>query len=419
MSLNNEQTLTILNAIRDMGSEDYKQCIPKATYKNIAEFSNALNQYTTHKLYFYDQLHSVIALTLYKNGDYTNSVFDSFRKGRTLTGTQVRQILTTIVQNIDKFSHEGLTVFKRRKPAKFYVEYYIENRKDTYSVTIDEVSAQGSFTSVEQMGSFIEGQVRALYDTASIGEYTSCKYALSRYGKNGKYTEILDSDDLTAKEIAQYKFANGWFIYGNATTETDDLIIDEQYILINSNDDFEKFTEFYTYNCLEQGNVDDDFLYYYINDKSSNAKELVKQLRAFGKLIKEPTGKFNVANALRSTKVTDMVLFIDTEYESEIEVEVQAYAFNGGKTDITGDVRTINHLGAMLGDETVKALYIHKDLLKIFTTLEEMRTAENAEGLFRNYFFHIYQMIVTSSFETACAFKVVEKETEIEEEQET
>lgn len=137
----------------------------------------------------------------------------------------------------------------------------------------------------------------------------------------------------------------------------------------------------------------------------ASAKTFVKTLRkAINDLTVAPSDQYNAAGALTWSKKENLVLFVNKDVVSEVDVEVLAKAFNLGKTDIETPVIVMDDFGSLAD---TYALLIDKNWFRVWDTLSTMRKQDNAQGLFSNYFYHIHQILSASRFKNAVRFKAV------------
>lgn len=134
------------------------------------------------------------------------------------------------------------------------------------------------------------------------------------------------------------------------------------------------------------------------------AKTFVKTLRKANYDLSFPSRDYNTAGVMQWNESKDLVLFIHKDVLAEVDVEVLAKAFNLGKTDIENQIVVMDDFGS-LGD--TYGLLVDESFFKVFDTLSTMRTQDNAQGLFTNYFYHVHQILSLSPFKNAVRFKKV------------
>ena len=107
-----------------------------------------------------------------------------------------------------------------------------------------------------------------------------------------------------------------------------------------------------------------------------------------------------------------------------MDVQSLATAFNMDKVEFLGHVVLVDSFGKLdtarlgelfAGDPTYKeivqndldklaavpAVLVSRDYLMVFDNLNEFRTRDNEQGLYRNHWFHVWRTFSTSPFENA------------------
>lgn len=135
----------------------------------------------------------------------------------------------------------------------------------------------------------------------------------------------------------------------------------------------------------------------------SSAKAFVKTLRKAVMDLSFASKDYNKAGVTTWSEASDLVLLINKDVIAEVDVEVLAKAFNLGKTDIQTQIVVMDNFGAL---ENTYGLLIDKDFFRVYDTLSTMKTQENGQGLFTNYFYHVQQILSLSPFKNAVRFAV-------------
>ncbi len=137
------------------------------------------------------------------------------------------------------------------------------------------------------------------------------------------------------------------------------------------------------------------------------AKAFVKTLRKAVQDVGFASNQYNKMGVMTWSNPEDLVLLVNKDVLAEVDVEVLAKAFNMGKTDIQTQIVVMDDFGSL---EETYGLLIDKDFFKVFDTLSTMRTQQNAQGLFTNYFYHVQQILSLSPFKTAVRFVIPDDE---------
>ena len=138
-----------------------------------------------------------------------------------------------------------------------------------------------------------------------------------------------------------------------------------------------------------------------IGADGTGAKAFVKTVRKAVNDLSFPSKAFNKGGVLTKSNPEDMVLFINKDVISEVDVEVLAKAFNMGKTDFETNIEIMDNFGNL---ENTYGLLVDKSWFRIYDTLSYMEPQRNAQGLFTNYFYHVHQILSLSTFKNAVRF---------------
>lgn len=133
----------------------------------------------------------------------------------------------------------------------------------------------------------------------------------------------------------------------------------------------------------------------------ASAKTFVKTLRKAVNDVSFASTKYNKAGVTTWTDPDKLVLFVNKDVVSEIDVEVLAKAFNMGKTDVNVEIITMDDFGTLTD---TYGLLVDEEFLKCWDTLSRMESQRNAQGLFTNFFYHVHQILSASPFKTAVRF---------------
>lgn len=137
-------------------------------------------------------------------------------------------------------------------------------------------------------------------------------------------------------------------------------------------------------------------------DTETAAREFIKKVRATARKMSLSQGSrdFNALAVQTKTDMRDMHLIIDADTEAEVDVDVLARAFNMDKTEFLGNVTVIDGFAST----GLEAILVDREWFMVYDTLVKMETIRNPQGLYWNYFYHIWQVLSTSRFANAVAF---------------
>lgn len=169
--------------------------------------------------------------------------------------------------------------------------------------------------------------------------------------------------------------------------------------------------------------------YVSVTAQSSDPKDAVKKMRAYARKMTYLTNDYNQAGVYNATPYTENYIFIDSDYEAEMDVEVLAAAFNMDKAEFIGHLIVVDSFTnhdeerlKMLFNEVDNASYApftdaeitslgklagimcSKDFWMVFDVLQTMRQQNNGEGLYWNYWLHAWKIFSVSPFANCVVF---------------
>lgn len=134
----------------------------------------------------------------------------------------------------------------------------------------------------------------------------------------------------------------------------------------------------------------------------TNPKDLAKKARATFRKMTLPMGSrdFNAMGVHTKSDPDDVYFIIDADTEAEMDVDVLASAFNMSKADFLGRRLVIDGFAST----GLKAVMVDRDFFMIYDQALQMESQRNGQGLYWNYFFHVWQVLSASRFANAVAF---------------
>ena len=111
---------------------------------------------------------------------------------------------------------------------------------------------------------------------------------------------------------------------------------------------------------------------------------------------------FNKAGVKTMTRPQDLVLLVNKDILSHVDVDVLAKSFNLGKTDFEPKIIVLDDFGSMAD---TYGLLVDKDFFMVYDTLHRVEEQRNAQGMFTNHFLHIWQILSLSEFKNAIRFQ--------------
>lgn len=134
---------------------------------------------------------------------------------------------------------------------------------------------------------------------------------------------------------------------------------------------------------------------------AANAKAIVTTIKSISNKLEFLSSAYNAMGVMNFTKKENQILIIDAAFDAVIDVEVLASAFNMSKAEFMGQRVLIDNFGALTG--CVAAL-VDREWFMVFDNLMSFTENYNGEGLYWNYFYHVWKTFSTSPFANALIF---------------
>lgn len=335
----------LLNVVRNNASLDYRNRIPVATQGNSREILAKLQSYRPDWNEFVEVLLNVPALELYRAREIDNPLA-GLKRAAIRPGSWVKEIGVGLVQ-AHSYDKDATNVFGRRD-ADVRVNFHYQNRKDKYVISVSEDQLAQAFYDETGLASFVNMLMMSLQNSDNLDEYLIMRNMIKEFDEANPLYNVQVPDFVHNKNL-------------DGTTMTPDEI-------------------------------------------TSAGKTIARQIRAYG-------SKFRFANRAADYNAEHLPtisrrtrLFCTPEFLAAFDVEILSYAFNIDRTEVWGIITEVDDLGI----EGAQAILADEDWFVCVDTLLETRSAENPDGLFRNYFLHHWGVYSISRFLPAVLFSTRE-----------
>ena len=350
-------SVNVLNVIRNNATQNYKDYVPVATpdAESIREIGSIIMDYPALQNEFLSALVNRIGRVL-----VTSKMFDNpwsvFKKGMLEFGETIEEIFVNIAKpyQFDPNVAES-TVFKREIPD-VRSAFHIMNYQKYYKVTIQNDQLRQAFLTWQGITDLIAKIVDAMYTGANYDEFQTMKYMLAKHIINGHLYPVTIP-----------------------TVET------------------------------------------------ANMKAIVSTIKGVSNKFEFLSPKYNLAGVQTHTKKGDQYLLINSKFDAEMDVEVLASAFNMDKAEFSGhrvlvdsfgDL-DIDRLNVLFGDDptyteigeadlqaldAIPAIMVDKDWFMIFDNFYNFTEQYNGEGLYWNYWYHVWKTFSVSPFANNALF---------------
>ena len=132
----------------------------------------------------------------------------------------------------------------------------------------------------------------------------------------------------------------------------------------------------------------------------TNMKAAVRSMRTYANQVGFMSPRFNASNVMTHTPMEDLVVFVNTDFDAAMDVEVLASAFNMSKAEYLGKRILIDDFGI----DGCQAIMADKDFFVCADTLIEFTSIYNPKALSWNYWLHHHGVYSVSKFVNAIMF---------------
>ena len=355
----NATSVDILNAIRNNATENYRANVPSAqgTLESIREIGNIIMSYAALKNEFLSALVNRIGMVLITSKMYDNPLA-VFKKGKLDLGETIEEIFVEIAKvfQYDPGTAES-EVFKREIPD-VEAAFHTMNYQKFYKATIQDKDLKLAFLSWTGVSDLIAKIVNSMYSAASYDEYQVMLFMLALFIDNG-YLYPVQVSSATA----------------------------------------------------------------------ANAKSIATKIKQVSNQFEFMTDKYNAAGVHTFSMKEDQYLLVNADFDAIMDVEVLASAFNMTKAEFMGHRVLVNSFGdldltriqeifandpnfsipsgfddVLEAYEAIPAVLVDRNFFMIFDNLYEFTEQYNGQGLYWNYWYHVWKTFSGSPFANAVVF---------------
>ena len=354
----NATSVDVLNAIRNNASANYRDYIPAAdnSLESVRSIGTILMNYPALQNEFLNALVNRIGRVLVTSKMYDNP-WNMFKRGMLEFGETVEEVFVDIAK---PFEYDPETaeseVFKREIPD-VRAAFHILNYQKFYKVTVQREQLRQAFLTWDGVTDLITKIINSMYAGANYDEFLVMKYLVAVNILNGR---------LKAVQVA------------------------------NPAD-------------------------------SANMKSIVGSIKAVSNGMEFMGTGFNQAGVHTYTDKRDQYIILTSDFDATMDVEVLASAFNMDKADFMGRRVLVDSFGdidndrlallfhddpnyvALTSDElaalaTIPAVLVDKDWFMILDNLLEFTDQYNGQGLYWNYWLHVWKTLSVSPFANSAVF---------------
>lgn len=349
------KTEDILNSIRNNATLEYQKSVPKATAENIKEIGNIIYNLPALKNEFLNTLINRIGLVIVTSKTYQNPL-RILKKGVMDFGESIEEIFVNLAKafEFDETKAES-ELFKREIPD-VRTAFHVINYQKFYKVTISDRQLRKAFLNYAGIIVLIADITEQIYTAHNYDEFLVTKYMLARAMLSG-YIHAEQISPITNESI----------------------------------------------------------------------KDVVSSVKAISNKFEFMSSAYNYANVKNHSLKNEQYFIVNSEFDAKMDVEVLASAFNMSKAEFLGnriliddfselDIKRLNELMKddknyveISSDELsalkqIPILLIDKDFIQIYDNLLQFTEQYNSQGLYWNYFYHVWKIFSYSPFANACLF---------------
>ena len=350
-------SVDILNAIRNYATTDYRNYVPVATSdpESIREIGAVIMDMPALQNEFLSALVNRIGRVVLTSKTYENP-WAMFKQGFLEFGETVEEIFTNIAKphTYDAKVAES-EVFKREIPD-VRSAFHIINYKHFYKATIEQEQLRNAFLSWQGITDLVSTIVDSLYTASNYDEFMTMKSMLAKHILSG--------------------------LVNPATVPT---------------------------------------------VSSENMRAITSIIKGVSNDMTFMKTKYNLAGVKQTSKKENQYLLVDSRFDATMDVEVLATSFHMDKAEFMGHVVLVDSFGdidnerlAELfdGDDTyveltpeqlsslnsIPAVLVDEKWFMVFDALNQFEEMRNGQGLYWNYYYHVWKTFSTSPFANNCVF---------------
>ena len=350
-------SVDILNAIRNSATANYRDYVPAANpnQDSIREIGAIIMQFPALQNEFLSALVNRIGRVMITSKMYSNP-WAIFKQGMLDFGETIEEIFVNIAK---PFQYDPAVaeskVFAREIPD-VRAAFHILNYQKFYKTTIQNEQLRQAFLSWQGITDLIAKIVDAMYTGANYDEFQTMKYLLAKHILNG---------ELYAVQVP--------------TVSAD------------------------------------------------NMKGVVSTIKGVSNNYEFMSNRYNLAGVANYSMKDDQFIIVNSNFDATMDVEVLAAAFNMDKANFMGHRVLVDSFGSLdrerldilfngdtgytrLTDEELEALnavpavLVDRNWFMIFDNLFNFTEQYNGEGLYWNYWYHVWKTFSVSPFANAAVF---------------
>ena len=350
-------SVEILNTIRDNATVNYQNYVPYATpdADSIRKIGAIIMDYPALQNEFLSALVNRIGRVMVTSKTYENP-WAMFKKGFLEFGETIEEIFVNIAKPFQFDPAVAETdVFKREIPD-VRSAFHIMNYQKYYKTTISNDQLRQAFLSWEGITDLIARIVDSMYTGANYDEFQTMKYMLARYILDGRMYPV------TIQAVT-----------------------------------------------------------------SANMNSIVSGIKGISNKFEFLSDAYNPAGVKTYSLKNDQYMLVNSNFDATMDVEVLAAAFNMSKAEFLGHRVLVDSFGSLdtarlaelfandpnyeeidSGDlellDSIPAVVVDRNWFMVFDNFNNFTEQYNGQGLYWNYWYHVWKTFSVSPFANAAVF---------------
>ena len=353
----NSTSADILNAIRNSATANYRDYVPSAnqTAESVRAIGTVIMQFPALQNEFLSALVNRIGRVMITSEMYTNP-WNIFKQGTLDFGETIEEVFVNLAK---PFEYDPAVaenkIFAREKPD-VRAAFHVLNYQKFYKTTVEHEELRQAFLSWDGITDLISKIINAMYTAANYDEFQTMKYMLARHILNG---EVYPTQIPTISE--------------------------------------------------------------------QNMKSIISRIKGVSNNFEFMTSNYNLAGVSNFSLKENQYIIVNSNFDATMDVEVLASAFNMDKADFMGHRVLVDSFGNLdnnrlnllfANDENytpltteenaaldeIPAVIVDEKWFMIFDNLYNFTEKFNGEGLYWNYWYHVWKTFSISPFANAVVF---------------
>lgn len=350
-------SVQIMNAIRNDASVDYKNYVPYASpdSDSIRKIGAIIMDNPNLQNQFVNALINRIARVIVTSKSYENP-WAMFKKGLLEFGETVEEIFVNLAEPFEYNPDTAETNWMAQQIPDIKSAFHVINYTKFYKTTIRNDQLRQAFLSWDGITDLISRIVNSLYAATNYDEFQTMKYMIA---------QAILSGGIKTVSIPEVT--------------------------------------------------------------SANMNQIVSTIKGESNNMEFMGSGYNRAGVYNYTMKNEQYLILNSKFEAQMNVEVLASAFNMSKAEFAGHQVLVDSFGSLdidrlnklfdgdpnyveigSGDletlDAIPAVLVDKDFFMIFDNFFKFTEQYNGEGLYWNYWYHVWKTFSISPFANAVMF---------------